>query len=125
MLFRRLYVLAYRSVKAFFDDECSQRAAAISYYVLFSLFPLMIFSVGMLGLVLKDQALQTDVVDAVMENIPLSSGEGRDDVASTLQNVASTRSSAIGIVGLLALGWSGSAMFGVVRSSLNHVFHVQ
>jgi membrane protein len=59
-----------------------------------------------------------------MENIPLTEDRGRDDVASTLENVAQTRSSAIGIVGLLTLGWSGSAMFGVVRSSLNHVFRV-
>ena len=124
LLVRRLGVLVYRSVKGFFDDGCSQRAAAISYYVLFSLFPLVIFTVGILGLVLKDEALQADVVDSIMENIPLSQDQGRDDVSSALESVANARSGAIGIVGLLALGWSGSAMFGVVRSSLNHVFRV-
>ena len=120
---RRTSVLVLRSVKAFFDDGCSQRAAAISYYVLFSLFPLVIFTVGILGLVLKDQKLQADVVGSVMKNIPLSQDKGRDEVTNALQNVASTRSSAIGILGLLTLAWSGSSMFGVVRSSLNHVFH--
>ena len=123
--FRRLSVLAYRAVKGFFDDGCSQRAAAISYYVLFSLFPLVIFSVGILGLVLKDQQLQTDLVDAIMDNIPLSQDEGRDDVTSTLENVASSRSGAIGVFGLLALGWSSTSMFAVVRSALNQVFRVQ
>jgi membrane protein len=122
---RRFGVLVYRSVKGFFDDGCSQRAAAISYYVLFSLFPLVIFTVGILSLVLKDAALQADVVDAIMENIPLSQDQGRDDVSSALEHVADTRSSAIGIVGLLALAWSGSSMFGVVRNSLNEVFHVK
>jgi membrane protein len=121
---RRLGILTYRSVKAYFDDGCSQRAAAISYYVLFSLFPLVIFSVGVLGLVLQDDALQTDVVNEIMENIPLTEDQGRDDVTSTLEAVAKDRSGAIGVVGLLALMWSGSAMFGVVRSSLNHVFRV-
>jgi len=121
---RRLGVLTYRSVKGYFDDGCSQRAAAISYYVLFSLFPLVIFSVGILGLVLQNPDVQTEVVDAVMENIPLTEDRGRDDVTSTLEDVAKDRSGAIGFVGLLALGWSGSAMFGVVRSSLNHVFRV-
>jgi membrane protein len=121
---RRLGILGYRSVKGYFDDGCSQRAAAISYYVLFSLFPLVIFTVSILGLVLEDDALQADVVDAIMESIPLTEDQGRDDVTTALENVATTRSSAIGIVGLLALAWSGSAMFGVVRSSLNHVFRV-
>jgi membrane protein len=124
LAFRRLSVLVFRSVKGFFDDGCSQRAAAISYYVLFSLFPLVIFTVGILGLVLKDQKLQTDVVDSIMNNIPLSQDQGRNDVTNTLQHVASTRSGAIGVIGLLTLAWSGSSMFGVVRSSLNQVFHV-
>ncbi len=125
LLVRRFSVLVYRSVKGFFDDGCSQRAAAISYYVLFSLFPLVIFTVGILGLVLQDQKLQTDVVNAIMDNIPLSQDQGRNDVTNALQNVAKSRSGAIGIVGLITLAWSGSAMFGVLRSSLNNVFHVQ
>ncbi len=124
LVLRRLSVLVYRSVKGFFDDACTQRAAAISYYVLFSLFPLVIFTVGLLGLVLKDQQLQADVVDEIMNNIPLSQDQGRNEVTTALQNVASGRSGAIGVIGLLTLGWSGSSMFGVVRSSLNHVFRV-
>jgi membrane protein len=122
---RRLGILVYRSVKGFFDDGCTQRAAAISYYVLFSLFPLVIFSVGILGLVLEDKELQEDLVDAIMDNIPLSQDEGRDDVTSTLEEVAGSRSGAIGTLGLIFLAWSASSMFGVIRSSLNHVFHVQ
>jgi membrane protein len=125
MRFRRFKVLMYRSVKGFFDDGCTQRAAAISYYVLFSLFPLVIFSVGVLGLVLRDEQLQTDIVDAVMETIPLSQEQGRNDVTNALQEVAHSRTSAIVFVGLIALAWSGSAMFGVVRSSLNDVYGVR
>jgi membrane protein len=125
MRFRRFKILVYRSVKHFFDDGCSQRAAAISYYVLFSLFPLVIFTVGILGLVLKDQQFQNDVVDAIMNNIPLSQDQGRTDVTDALQQVASAQSGAIGLVGLVALAWSGSAMFGVVRSSLNDVYGVK
>ena len=125
MRFRRLKVLAYRSVKGYFEDGCGQRAAAISYYVLFSLFPLVIFSVGILGIVLRDEQLQTDIVDAIMETIPLSQEEGRNDVTNALQQVAKTQTSALGFLGLIVLGWSGSAMFGVVRSSLNDVYHVR
>lgn len=124
MLQRRTRTLVFRTVKAFFDDSCSQRAAALSYYVLFSLFPLIIFSVGVVGLFLKDSALQNDIVDQIMNNIPLSQDQGRSDVTDALQNVAQSRSGAIGIIGLVGLAWSGSAMFGVLRSSMNVMFHV-
>jgi membrane protein len=122
---RRLRILVYRSIKGYFDDGCSHRAAAIAYYVLFSIFPLVIFSVGVFGLVLQDAKLQADLVDRIMDSLPLSQEEGRDDVTEALEAVASDRSGAIGIIGLLALAWSGSAMFGVVRSSLNFVLDVQ
>ncbi len=124
-MLRRSRILAFRSVKAFFDDGCGQRAAAISYYVLFSIFPLVIFSVGIMGLVLKDTKLQNDLVDNIMNNIPLSQDKGRNDVTQALQNVAHTRSGAIGVIGLLGLAWSGSSMFGVVRGALNNAFHGQ
>jgi membrane protein len=112
MLLRRTRILVFRSVRAF-------------YYVLFSLFPLIIFSVGVIGLFLKDQKLQADVVDQIMNNIPLSQDRGRNDVTDALQSVASDRSGAIGLVGLLGMAWSGSALFGVLRSSLNVVFQIE
>ncbi|HEU0075563.1 MAG TPA: YihY/virulence factor BrkB family protein [Dehalococcoidia bacterium] len=125
MLLRRLRILLFRSVKAFYDDSCTQRAAALSYYVLFSLFPLLIVSVAIIGFFLQDETLQQDIVNEIMDNIPLSQNEGRDDVTDALQHVASDQKGAIGLVGLLGLAWAGSALFGVLRSSLNAVFHFE
>jgi membrane protein len=122
---RRIKNLVYRSIKGFFDDGCTQRAAAISYYVLFSIFPLMIFTVGILGLFLRDEGLQQDVVDEIMANFPLSQDEGRDDVAEALESVAQDQVGAVGIFGLVTLAWSSSALLGVIRSSLNDVYEVK
>src|SRR5688572_13060004 len=112
-------ILAYGSGKRFVDHGCSLLAAGISYYVLFSIFPLLIFSVGVIGLLLQNQALQEDLVDAVMENIPLTQDQGRDDVAEAIRSVSTTSSSAIGVIGLITMGWASSSMFGAVRRSLN------
>jgi uncharacterized BrkB/YihY/UPF0761 family membrane protein len=76
LVLRRLEVVVTRSVQAFFADGCTHRAAAISYYVLFSLFPLVIFTAGIVGLFLRDPELQARVVDAIMETIPLSQDPG-------------------------------------------------
>jgi membrane protein len=122
---RRIKNLVYRSIKGFFDDGCTQRAAAISYYVLFSIFPLMIFTVGVLGLFLRDEGLQRDIVDEIMANFPLSQDEGRDDVAEALQSVAQEQVGAVGIFGLVTLAWSSSALLGVIRSSLNDIYEVK
>ena len=122
---RHLRILALRSVKEFGDDNCSQMAAAISYYVLFSLFPLLIFSTGIIGLVLQDSALQEDVIDAILENIPLSEEEGRNDVSAAVEGVAGVGSGALGLLGLIGMAWSGSNMFGVIRRSLNIAYDLE
>ena len=124
MSLRHLRILAVRSLQGFSADGCSQMAAAISYYVLFSIFPLLIFSVGMLGFFLQSSSLQKDLIDFVLDNIPLSE-TGRNDVTRAIRDVAGVGSGALGIFGLLAMAWSGSAMFGVIRRSLNTAFNLK
>jgi membrane protein len=116
---RHLRILAVRAFKEFGDDNCSQMAAAVSYYVLFSLFPLLIFSVGILGLLLRDSKLQQDLVDVVIENIPLSQDKGQNDVTQAVRDIAGTGSGAIGLLGLIGMAWSGSNLFGIIRRSVN------
>lgn len=94
-------------------------AAAISYYVLFSLFPLLIFSVGILGVFLQDSAVEEELISLVLENLPLNEDEGEGDVRDAIQGIAGVSSGALGLVGLLGMAWSGSNMFGIIRRSLN------
>ena len=122
--FYHLRILAVRVVKEFGEDNCSQMAAAISYYVLFSLFPLLIFSMGIVGVVLQDSALQEDLIDAILKNIPFSEDEGRNDVTDAVRGVAGVGSGVLGLFGLLGMAWSGSNMFGVIRRSLNIAYGV-
>jgi membrane protein len=118
----RTTLLFRRSAEEFFDDDCTQMAAAISYYVLFSLFPLLIFLVGVLGLFLQDSALQEDIIDGVLNVAPLSEGEGRDQVSEAVRGVAGVGSGALGVFGLIGMAWSGSNMFGIIRRSLNTAY---
>ena len=99
-------------------------AAAISYYGLFSLFPLLIFMVSIFGIFLQSSSLQEDLIDQVLEFIPLTSDEGRNEVRDAIDAIAGI-SIPLSIVGLLGLAWSGSAMFGAIRSSLNIAWDIE
>ncbi len=118
-------LLGRRSVEEFFEDDCTQMAAAISYYVLFSLFPLLIFLVGVMGIIIQDSPLQEDIVDAVLDVIPLTEDEGGDDVSDAVQGVAGVGSAAVGVFGLIGMAWSGSNMFGVIRRSINTAYDLE
>jgi membrane protein len=109
--------LTEQSVGAFFGDRCPQFAAAISYYALLSIFPAAIVMTAIFGLVISDDEARTKVVDFLFNNLPLSEEEGRGDLESIVNGV--TRSSeAVGLLGLVGLLWSASALMGALRNAL-------
>ena len=119
---RRLWsdvrLLCRRTAREFLDDHCTQLAAGIAYYVLFSIFPLAILLVSISGLLLTDDRLRADVVDEIFRALPLSEGEGRDDLQSAVDGIA-TGLSAIGLISIVGLVWSATAMMGAIRHALN------
>src|SRR5688572_6777283 len=93
-----------RAIKGFSADGCSQRAAAISYFGLLSLFPLVLFAVSFIGIVAPNSSLRERVVDIVLNNIPLGQS-GPNDVGTALRDVSGIEIDAIGVFGLVALVW--------------------
>ena len=69
------------AVEGLFRDRAPQYAAAIAFHVLFSLFPLTILLVSIFGLVLQDDEIRADVIDELLDVLPVSSS-GEEDVAA-------------------------------------------
>lgn len=120
---RRAGQLATAAVGEFFDDGAPQRAAAISYYALFSLFPLAILAVAGIGLVVDDQAARDRVVATVLEQLPLREEQGRMEIEALLREVTSQGGafSAVGAIGLL---FAASGVMGSIRHALNAAWDV-
>ncbi len=118
---RRLWLLAKHSVLGFSDDNGPQMAAAISYYVLFSLFPLVIVTIGVLGLVLQDSDVERRLIGELTGLLPVDAG-GAEDVENAVQELTGASSGVLGVLGLVGLAWAASAMFAVIRRSLDIAF---
>jgi membrane protein len=89
-------------MRKFMDDRASSLAALIAYYAFFSLFPLLLVFVSVLGFVLQDDpSLRADVVDSALARIPVV-GSQLDDQIEPL-----TGSSAALAVGLAGALWAG------------------
>ncbi|HEY8767156.1 MAG TPA: YihY/virulence factor BrkB family protein [Dehalococcoidia bacterium] len=120
-MFRFLKDLVWNTGKKYYADNCPQLAAAITYYVIFSLFPLLIFVVGVASLFLNTN-LQHDIVNEVLKDIPLNQGDGRNTVEDAVKAISGPNATAIGLVGLLGMLWAGSSMFTAIRRALNIVY---
>src|SRR4051794_41962035 len=68
-------------VKKFGEDRASYLAALTAYYAFFSLFPLLLAFVSILGFVLDGNPdLRQDVIDTALARIPVIGAELRGDV---------------------------------------------
>ena len=113
-------VVLGRSVTNFIEDSGNQMAAAVSYYALFSLFPLTLLAVSILGVLLRDPGVQDQVLLGIIAFLPIQD----QSISNSLRNVADLGPTltAVSIVGTL---WSAGALSAALRSSLNVVFEVQ
>lgn len=109
--------LLRRSFDEFRKDHCQQLAAAISYHVLFSIFPLAITGVGILGLFMQSDAARNTIVDAVLKVVPLTDA-GSTQLRHLLSSIGGG-AGAIGTLGFVGVLWSASGMMAAIRTALN------
>jgi membrane protein len=116
--------LTERSVDAFFRNHCPQLAASISYYALLSIFPAAILMAAIFGFVVGDDEARAEVVDFLFDNLPLSEDQGRRDLEKVVDGVTHN-TGALGIVGLVGLLYSASALMGAIRNSLAIIWETE
>ena len=115
-------LLVRETIREFGEDECPQLAASISYYVLFSIFPLTLFFVAISGIILtSDSGLREDLIQRLFDVLPLSEDEGHDNLSSAVDGVA-TGFSVVGLASVVGLMWSASGMMGALRRALNQAW---
>lgn len=122
---RRVYAidLAWRAARNFVRIQGQIYAAAISYHVLFSFFPLLLFSVAVFGWFVRDPEINATVTEAVLAQIPPGLGL-HDPVRTLIDDLGSPGGGVFGLVGFVGLAWTASALFAALRRVLNRVFDV-
>jgi len=115
------YVLK-KTLREFTSDQCTDLAAALTYYAVLALFPALLAIVSVLGLF--GQAQQT--TDTVLQ---LLTQLGGGSVAETLREPIRevTMSPAAGItfvVGVLGALWSASGYVGAFGRAMNRVYEI-
>ncbi len=115
--FRQAVALLRRSFHEFFADHCQQMAAAISYHLLFSLFPLAIAAVGAVGLITQNPHARDTVITAVLKAVPLST-DGKHQLHDLLASVSGS-AGALGLLGIIGVIWAASGVMAAIRTALN------
>jgi membrane protein len=112
-----------RAVREFQDDNITDWGAALTYYGVMSLFPMLLVLVALLGLVGQQSTIST------MTDSLRSAGLG--DVAKSIQGpldeIVRNKGGAGALVGfgLIAALWSASGYIGALTRALNSIYDVK
>ncbi len=115
--------LLKESVAAWRDDNASRLAAALSYYTVFSLAPLLVIVIAVAGQVLGEEAVRGEIVTQI------GSAVGRDTAAfveTLIANASEPRSGVIATaVGVITLLLGATGVFGQLQGSLDTIWRTE
>lgn len=105
------------------NDHATRLAAALSYYTVFSITPLLIIVISVVGLVIGMQEAQGQVIKLIAGCV----GEASAGlIEGLLRELLTPRNNIVGAaVGGIALLFGATGMFGELQSSLNTIWGVR
>ena len=105
------------------DDDILGNAAQVAFYFSFALFPLLLFLMSLLGILLSDkQDLQNELFTMLGQIMPRSAF---DLVKTTLDEVTSHASGGKLTFGIVTTLWAASAGVDNMRGTLNQVYDLK
>jgi membrane protein len=110
------------TLREFMDDECTDIAAALTYYAVLSLFPALLALVSLLGVFGQGEQTTTLILDMVRR---LGQGQAVQDIAPVINQL--TQSTGAGfalVIGLLGALWSASGYVNAFGRAMNRIYEI-
>ncbi len=119
MLLIRFVIFLSDALSDFLSKNCPYISGAISFYFLFSFFPLVLGFISIMGYLSGSEEQQVKLADTITSIIPVSQVFVSDLVGDIVSSRALT-----GITGLIALFWASTAAFGAIRKGINSAWGI-
>ncbi len=119
MPFIRLVLFCADVVHDFMSQNGPYIAAAISFYTLFGIFPLILAVISVLSFMIgnNDTEYVTKLVQAITDVLPISSDLISREVSTVIKSRTIT-----GVAGVLGLLWASTAVFAAIRKGINYLW---
>ena len=118
-----LFYVLRKTAREFQQDQCTDLAAALTYYAVLSLFPALLVLVSLLGVV--GQGRRT--VDAVLEMAAgVVPGDAMNLLRPTIEQLVASPSAGVALItGALAALWSASGYVGAFGRAMNRIYEIE
>lgn len=119
---RRMFALVRAAISAYVDDYAPSMGAAIAYYTMFSLAPLLVIVIAIAGALFGREAVQGQIVAQLSG---LIGREGAIFVQGLVRNASDPSGGLIAsVVSLVVLVIGATTVFAELQSALDRIWHV-
>ncbi|MEO6882182.1 MAG: YihY/virulence factor BrkB family protein [Mycobacteriaceae bacterium] len=110
-----------RTLREFSRDQCTDLAAALTYYAVLALFPAVVALLSLIGLVGKSQ----ETVDTVLSLLrDAGAGGAADSLKPTLTSLSTSSGAIVAfIIGIAGALWSASGYVNAFSRSMNSIYN--
>ncbi|MGC5170289.1 YihY/virulence factor BrkB family protein [Micromonospora sp. DT81.3] len=115
------YILG-KTIREFSSDQCTDIAAALTYFGVLSLFPAMIAIFALLGLIGQGN----DATDAILGIVnSLAPGESADALRGPIEELSNSPAKGFALVsGIVLAIWSASGYVGAFSRAMNRIYEI-
>jgi membrane protein len=121
---REAFDILKMSASDWMEDQAPTLGAALAYYTVFSLAPLLIIAIAIAGLVFGREAAEGQIFDQLRGLLGEASGKAMQDMVQGASAKPGTGLVAT-LIGVVMLLFGASGVFGQLQTSLNAIWDVE
>jgi membrane protein len=123
MKFKDIFTLLKNAAREWSEDKASRLAAALSYYTIFSLAPLLVIVIAIAGLVFGQEAAQQELMVQIEG---LVGEEGAFAIQEMIAGASDTGDSILAaVIGFVLLLFGASGVFAQLQDAMNTMWEVK
>ncbi|SEH65328.1 membrane protein [Mycolicibacterium rutilum] len=112
-----------KAVREFQHDECTDLAAALTYYAVLSIFPALVVVVSLLGVFGQGRRTVDALLDIADDVAPASA---LDTLRPTIEQLVASPSAGFAlVVGIVGALWSASGFVGAFGRAMNRIYEIE
>jgi membrane protein len=120
---RNFWNLLIEAGDEFIEDHATKLSASLAYYTMFSIGPLLLVIITILGWFYKKATVTTQVFDQIKNVIGMSATV---ELQSILTNMSKqTNTTLFGIIGILVFIFGATSIFAEIQSSINYIWSIK
>ncbi|MGV0788469.1 YihY/virulence factor BrkB family protein [Mycolicibacterium sp. XJ2] len=111
-----------KAVKEFQSDECTDLAAALTYYAVLSIFPALVVMVSLLGVFGQGRRTVDALLDIASDVAPASA---LDTLRPTIEQLVNSPTAGFALVaGIVGALWTASGYIGAFGRAMNRIYEI-